>query len=412
MEGVVANDVTERGRFLMSFKHNSHQNWRRRNILSAGVAGFGIAASGPVLASLAQSGIRQRRPLILDALGGISNVNLRLGNSGDTNLRKRQDKGVDDRAFADLSISGLSAVNLTLGYVAGENEPFEYSVSEIGAWDALIRKHPNRLLKVLTTQDIAEAHETGRCGIIYGFQNGAMMGNNADRVAVFGNLGVRVIQLTYNGPNQLGDGSMVLDNRGLTPFGREIVDQLNKHNILIDLSHSGEQTCLDALAYSKKPLAITHTGCRALTDLPRNKTDQELRLLADKGGVAGIYYMPFLAKGRQAMAEDLVDHLEHAIDICGEDHVGIGSDNGISAVDDMPAYRTEIRKEVAARRAAGIGATGETVDIVPMLPDLQGPNKYWKLADILSARGHKSARIDKILGGNFFRLMAEIWTGA
>ncbi|MEP2987450.1 MAG: membrane dipeptidase [Parasphingorhabdus sp.] len=403
----------------MSESRSSTNALPRRHVLQfgAGAVAAGLTFGTTGYAAKASSDMSEaaiaklRKPILIDALGGISNVNLRLQGGARSNLRERQDKGVDARALADLASSGLSAANITLGYVAGDMEPFEHSVREIGEWDALIRNQPDHLSKVLTAQDIRDAHQSGKCGIIFGFQNAAMMGDDAGRVKLFANLGVRVIQLTYNIRNQLGDGSMVPENQGLTDFGRAVVAQLNANNILVDLSHSGEQTCLDALAGSSKPIAITHTGCRAVTDLPRNKSDKELKLLADKGGVAGLYYMPFLASGRQAHSGDLIAHMEHAINICGEDHVGIGSDNGITAVDDMLAYRSEIRKEVAARRAAGIGAKGETADIVPMLPDLQGPSKYWKLADMLSARGHKAARIDKILGGNFLRLMDDIWTG-
>tara|TARA_R110001606_G_scaffold399036_1_gene580064 strand:- start:2718 stop:3932 length:1215 start_codon:yes stop_codon:yes gene_type:complete len=394
--------------------------FQRRGVIrfAAGTmtAGLTLGATGAAAKTGADrptaGGAKGRKPLIIDALGGISNVNLRMLPEGKSGDPAELDKGIDARALDDVHASGVSAVNITIGYVAGEMEPFEHSVREVGQWDALIRRKSGHLTKVLTAQDIRDAHISGKTGVILGFQNAAMMGDDASRVEIFANLGVRVIQLTYNIRNQIGDGSMVPENRGLTEFGREVVAQLNANNILVDLSHSGERTCLDALAASKVPIAITHSGCRAVTDLPRNKSDQELKMLADKGGVAGIYYMPFLATGRQALAADLVAHMEHAINVCGEDHVGIGSDGGVSAVDDMPAYRAMIRKEVAARRAAGIGAKGETADIVPMLPDLQGPDKYWKLADMLEARGHKAARIDKILGGNFLRLMDDVWTGA
>lgn len=392
----------------------------RRRILQAGAGVLTVGAMSGSIQAIASAGkstpsiagTRGRKPIIIDALGGISNVNLRMQPDDLSRAVMRNEKGVDVRALADLIASGMTATNVTIGFVAGDMEPFEHSVREVAQWDALITRNSDNLIKVLGAQDIREAHDSGKTGIILGFQNAAMMGDDESRVQIFGDLGVRVIQLTYNIRNQLGDGSMVPENRGLTQFGRDVLEQLNAHNILVDLSHSGEQTCLDALAASRTPISITHTGCRAVTDLPRNKTDQELRLLADKGGVAGMYYMPFLATGRQAMAVDLVMHMEHAINVCGEDHVGIGSDGGVTAVDDMPAYRTEIRKEVAARSAAGIGAKGETADIVPMLPDIQGPDKFWKLADMLESRGHPPARIDKILGGNFLRLMDDVWSGA
>jgi membrane dipeptidase len=187
------------------------------------------------------------------------------------------------------------------------------------------------------------------------------------------------------------------------------VQALNRQRLLVDLSHSGEQTCLDAAAASSQPIAITHTGCRALADLPRNKSDRELRMVAEKGGFVGIYFMPFLAIGRQPTATDLVAHIEHALKVCGEDHVGIGSDGNVSTIDDMPAYMRTLEIEIRKRRAAGISAPGERPDIVPFLPDLQGPDKYLRLADMLVKRGHPASRIEKVLGLNFLRVAGQIW---
>src|SRR3546814_11575822 len=111
-----------------------------------------------------------------------------------------------------------------------------------------------------------------------------MMGDDATRADIFADLGVRVIQLTYNPGNQLGDGSMAPQNRGLSPFGREVIERLNANRIMVDLSHSGERTCLEAAAHSSRPIPLKHTGCRAPVDLPPNKTNAELRTLAATGG--------------------------------------------------------------------------------------------------------------------------------
>jgi membrane dipeptidase len=378
---------------------------RRAFLQQAAVLGLG--ATLPALAEAAHASEatdpRARRPIIIDALGGIDNPNRPHAEQDDPNAI-----GIDARSFADARAAGLSAFNMTIGFVFGKDDPYEQSLREVAAWDAFIRRN-DKLVKVHGAADIRRAHEQGRTGIILGFQNAAMMGKDARRVETFARQGVRVIQLTYNGSNQLGDGAMVPDNRGLTPFGREVVQALNQHRVLVDLSHSGERTCLDAVAASRQPIAITHTGCRAVADLPRNKTDRELRMVADKGGFVGIYFMPFLAIGRQPMAADLVAHIEHAIHVCGEDHVGIGTDGNVSAIDDMPAYMRALEQEVAQRRASGIGATGERADIVPFLPDLQGPDKFWKLAELLARRGHSENRIDKILGLNFLRTAGGVW---
>ncbi|MEX0299780.1 MAG: dipeptidase, partial [Kordiimonas sp.] len=237
----------------------------------------------------------------------------------------------------------------------------------------------------------------------------AMMGDDASRVAIFEGLGVRVIQLTYNVRNQLGDGSMMPENQGLTKFGHEVVEQLNASRVAVDLSHSGENTCLDALRASKESVCISHTGCRALADMPRNKTDEELKLLADKGGVVGIYFMPFLKEDSFPDAMDVVRHIEHAIKVCGEDHVGIGTDGGTTAIDDLDKYKEMIARSVRQRQAQGIAAKGEKPGVVPFVPDLSGPGQFQKLADMLYSRGHSSARIEKILGLNFLRFYRQVW---
>lgn len=354
-----------------------------------------------------------RKWIVINTLGGISNPNIEMQQrlAGGKSAASSDDaaSAIDARAIRDAHQSGLTATNLTLGYVAGEGDSFERTVADIGTWDVIIRSHESDFLKVLTVQDIRSAKQGGKIGLIYGFQNGAMLGNQVGRVDVFANLGVRIIQLTYNPRNQLGDGSMAAQNQGLTAFGREVVTRLNERKVLVDLSHSGERTCLEAIAASRAPITISHTGCRALADLPRNKTDAELRLLAERGGVVGIYFMPFLRVGSQPDSSDVIRHVEHALNVCGEDHVSIGTDGSVTQIDDMDAYRQALKAEVAERRKQGVGATGETPTSYPFILDLRGVDQFQRLADLLSARGHSSGRIEKVLGLNFLRLAQQVW---
>lgn len=350
--------------------------------------------------------------LVINALGVLDNPNIRIQPSaGDRSAMAYTSTGqsVDDRSLGDARAAGLTAVNITLGHVAGSAEPFEATVADIAGWDAFIRARPMALRKVLTASDIDAARAAGQIGVIYGFQNTEMLGRSSDRIALFANLGVRVIQLTYNGRNVVGCGATVADDTGLSAFGAEVVERLQAESVLVDLSHSSEQTCLDTLRLARRPVAITHSGCRAVADHPRNKSDAELRLLADKGGVVGLYFMPYLRLAGQPLASDLVMHLEHALDVCGEDHVGLGTDGGTTAIDDMAAYRAMLAAETELRRSMGIGAPGETPDVSLFLPDLCGPTQFIELAELLAARGHPAARIAKILGGNFRRVMQEAW---
>jgi membrane dipeptidase len=337
--------------------------------------------------------------LIVNALGGLE----------DPNLKDSAGSVLEPRVLRDAHDSGLTAVNVTLGYVSGDADPFEQSVRDIAQMDGWVREGARDLLKIYTADDILRARAAGRIGIIYGFQNAAMLGSDVTRVDLFANLGVRVIQLTYNPANALGDGSMAAENRGLTPFGRDVVERLNARRVMVDLSHSGQRTCLEAARVSKQPISINHTGCRALNDLPRNKTDEELALVASKGGFVGIYFMPFLNPTGHATAADVVAHIEHAVNVCGEDHVGIGTDGSTTAIDDLAAYKSVLAAEVAARRQAGVSAAGERPDTLPFVVDLRGVNQFRDLAGRLSRRGYSTARIEKIMGQNFQRYAREVW---
>jgi membrane dipeptidase len=346
--------------------------------------------------------------MIINALGGLDNPNAETA-PADALLQTSDEITVDERALADAKASGLTAVNITLGYVMGGVPPYEHTLHEIEVWDAIIGRHPDDLLKVLTADDIVRAGDEARIGVIYGFQNAVQVGTDTSRVARFAGLGVRVVQLTYNQANHLGDGSMAPQNRGLTPFGREVVEALNESNLMVDLSHSGQNTCLDAARHSSQPISINHTGCRAVTDLPRNKTDEELRLVADQGGFVGIYFMPYLSPTGHATAADVVAHIVHAVNVCGEDHVGIGTDGSVTPVDDLDVYHAELAPHTAARAAAGVAATGEGSDTFPFVLDLRGVEQFRELSRLLRERGYTPARIEKILGRNFHAYATRIW---
>jgi len=377
-------------------------NLSRRTLLTGAAAAAGTLAARPIRAA-------SRDRLIINGLGDIGDSNLstfqriypdlKLNDGGDV---------LTDRVWSDLRASGLNAVNCTLGYVAGPEDPFESTVADIGNWDRVVRANPGKLTKVYTSADILEAKRSGRVGLIYGFQNSVQIGTKAERVDLYADLGLRVLQLTYNPANDLGGGSLAGD-KGLTDFGREVMERAEAKKVLLDLSHSGERICLDAARAAKRPIGISHTGCRALNDVPRNKTDEELRAVADTGGVIGIYFMPFLVKGGRAQASDVVAHIEHALQVCGEDHVAIGTDGTVTTNDDLELYRQGLKKEIEERRAAGISAVGESEDVYTFVVDLRGPTQFRHLADLLAARGHSQARIDKILGLNLLRQYKDVW---
>lgn len=314
---------------------------------------------------------------------------------------------VDPKALAAAAASGVTAINFT---VVGPGTGFEDTVGAIATVQRVAEANPDRYLVVRRHADIQRAKASGALGLILGFQTTEMLGEELARLDLFRGLGVRIVQLTYNERSLYGDGCLEPANAGLSNLGREAVARMNALGIAVDTSHCGQRTTAEAIEVSAKPILVSHTGCRAVFDNPRNKDDAALRALAVKGGVAGIYLMPYLSAGPGPITvDDLLRHVDHAVGVCGEDHVGIGSDQGIVPIEDNAEYRRKLREEIEARKKAGVSAPGESVDRPPFIPELNAPNRMEKIATALSARGYKAAAIEKVLGANFYRVLGEIW---
>lgn len=369
----------------------------RRSLLGGGMA----AASACALTRMAWGAAANpyRDAIVIDGLGGLGNSAAGDGPLADVYLRDARD-------------SGLTCVHVTILPV-GTTPPdraFAEAVTGIGGMEREIDRHPEILARVRTAADIEAAKANGRVGLVYGFQDGVAFETDLSRLDELYRLGLRIVQPTYNRRNLLGDGCLEPANAGLSLTGVAAIEKMNELGILVDLSHCGRQTAADAIRVSNRPVAFTHTGCFALAEHPRNRTDAELRAVADRGGVSGIYFMPFLSKGRQPTADDVIRHLEHMIGVAGEDHVSIGTDGGLSAEVLDQEYRDRHVRFVRRRRAAGISAPDETEEGYLFAPDLNTPRRLETLADRLLARGHGSVRVEKILGRNLLRVLAAAWS--
>jgi len=304
---------------------------------------------------------------------------------------------------ANARASGITAVNLTVSSAPNVAATFR----DMGYWERELQAHPDVLMKIYSVADLRRAKETRRLGLIYGFQNATMLEGDAANLDVFQRFGVRIIQLTYNDRNLLGDGCLEPANAGLSRHGRDVVARMNELRMLVDLSHCGLQTTADGIATSSRPVAITHSGCRGVFDHPRSKTDDILRALANKGGVIGIYMMPFLNAQGQPMAADLIKQIEYAVKVCGEDHVGIGSDLSITPHVVNAEYEAKHRRFVEGRKQRGIAAPRE--EDYMFVKDLNTPRRLELIADQLLTRGHSATRVEKIIGGNWMRVFGEVW---
>jgi membrane dipeptidase len=332
-----------------------------------------------------------------------------LGSPGGFDPSEPDDAPLSPRFIADVRASGVTAVNVTVNEVGNAPGRFEKTIAIIARVEHELTAHPDVFLKALSSKDLTEAKSSRRLGLIYGFQDTSMLEGDLTRLATFYDLGVRISQPTYNRRNLMGDGCLEAADGGLSRLGRDLIAEMNRLHMLLDLSHAGPRTISDGIAASTAPMAITHTGCRALVDVPRNTYDDSLKALADRGGVAGIYFMPFLRASGQPHADDLIRHLEHAVNVCGEDHVGLGTDGPLSGTELNEAFAKFQRKFFEDRAKAGIAAPGEAADVFNLIPEYNEPRRFKTLADDLARRGWTSGRIEKILGRNFARLFADVW---
>lgn len=333
------------------------------------------------------------------------------GLGGPGSLTADSDTAWTPEHLRDVRESGLTCAHMTILPVGTTPTDAAFTAAMRGiAWvEREIDAHPDTFARIRTVADIAAAKRAGRTGLIYGFQDGVAFETDLDRLTDLHYFGIRVIQPTYNRRNLLGDGCLEPANAGLSRAGFDAIERMNTLGILVDLSHCGRQSAADAIRTSKKPVAFTHTGCFALANHPRNRTDEELRGVSKTGGVSGIYIMPYLSGGRQPTAADVIRHLEHMIDVAGEDHVSIGTDGTISPAVLDQAYKDAFARSVRDRRAAGIGAADENETGYLFARDLNTPRRFETLAALLSQRGHSASRIEKILGRNLMRVFADTW---
>ena len=293
--------------------------------------------------------------------------------------------------------AGVTAANVTLAIHENQTE----AARAIAAWERVLLEHDDVVRPILAVEDIRAAKREHRLGIIYGFQNVTPFEDEAGFVALFEQLGVRIVQPAYMTQNLIGAGCFEPEDGGLSAFGRDVVHELNAHGVAIDLSHCGKRTTLDVIDTSSKPVLFTHANPSRLVDNPRNKSDEELEALAAKGGVVGaVAFRSFLAPlTREATLDDLLDHIDYLVELLGPDHVALATDF------------TEGREEGFLDRAFGRNAP---LGVTPAWPWL-GPSgfetvdEYPNVTQGLVGRGYDDETVRKILGENLMRVFETAW---
>lgn len=302
--------------------------------------------------------------------------------------------------FRSLRKSGITAINATVAVW----ENYRETMDNIAAWIHRFRTYEHILVQVTSVKDILQAKEDGKVGIILGWQNASPIENDLDRLALFHVLGVRIIQLTYNERNLLGNGCYERTDEGLSRFGVDAIKEMNRLGILIDLSHVGDRTTLEAIELSEKPVAFTHANARSFFDHVRNKTDEALKLIAERGGVIGANaFPPFLRKGFDSTVQDYVDAIDDLVNRVGIDHVGIGTDY---TQDQPKAFFDWLFSQQGTKGQERPNAYPD-----PLLhpTGMETPDKLSNVASELAKRGYNETSVTKIMGGNWLRLFQEVW---
>lgn len=312
-------------------------------------------------------------------------------------------------AEADIALARSAGVSAIKSSIGGFNASFEDTLTEISQYQRIIEARPDVFTQIRSADDILAAKRDRKLGIIFSFESATCLEDKLDRIDLFRNFGVRVMQLSYNLPSPFGAGVMSPADSGLTELGRQAVERMNAQGVALDLSHANPATTSAAIAASTKPVLITHAGCAAVHPHPRNKSDEQLRAIAQKGGVVGIYDLFYLAPGGvQPTLEHYLNHMTHALDVCGEDHVGIGSDTSFGAFELTAEGQAQWDTETARRHATGVAAPEEDGRL-PYTQGLNRPDRALVIADGLMKRGYRAAAVEKVLGANFVRAFRDIW---
>jgi len=301
--------------------------------------------------------------------------------------------------FRKVKQAGVTATNVTIPAVG---DGFVETKKKIAHWQKRIDENSDFMAMTASVSDIEQAKKDGKTAIIMGTQNAVHLDDNLDNVDKLKELGLRIIQLTYQGPNSFGAGCGADPNEKLTKFGKELVRKMNDAGVLVDLSHSGYRTTLDAIAESRYPCVFSHANARALCDHIRNKSDEQIKALAEKGGVMGVVnYAPFtdIKKNRRPTTSEFVDVIEYVIDLVGLEHVGIG-------LDFTPTW-TETEYKEAQKMFPEIYLDYRMSEIP--LKGLEDISKVSGITQGLVQRGHSEQDIKKILGGNFLRVFKQVW---
>jgi membrane dipeptidase len=300
----------------------------------------------------------------------------------------------DENLIPKLRQGGVHGLHQTVGGRA----PFGETVAGVVRFRSFVESHGDELSLATSAGAIEQARRDGKIAVVMGFQGSDMLRGDESLLSVFRDLGVRIVQIAYNQRTWAGDGCTERTNCGLSLFGVRLVEELNRLRMIVDCSHTGENTTLDAIEASKAPVIVSHTNVRALCDNPRGASDRVIDAIARKGGVIGLTsFAYFLNKDRPATLDDYLNNVDYLVRRVGVDHVGVGLDLIEGRVYEPPLDPILFKPEA-----------------YPPLPwpYARGIERYEEMSNVtrgLLERDYPEESVRQILGGNWLRVYREIW---
>ena len=380
----------------------------RRNVLKQGiVAGAGLIAA-PMLNrgrfQLFADSLTEYSTRAIDLVQRATVIDMLSPLTLDFGKQAKWFKDPDTFTAADLQPFKESGINVFhIGVGMGGPDAYTEVLKFFAGWNGFLANHDEHFMRIDSAADLERVKKSGKVGILLGLQNSDQFRTPAD-VDFFRSLGQRVSQLTYNSRNLIGNGSTERHDEGISDFGATIIERMNKVGMAVDVSHCGDRTTIDAFEISKKPVLITHSNCRALCPgHPRCKTDEAIKKVGEAGSVMGITGVRMFVKNDEPTTiEDYLNHFDHVRKLIGAEHLGVGSDIDLYGYDKMPP---ELNKQLRASYKGSYGFR-EKIDI----EGVNHPKRMFDLAEGLIRRQYNDKDIDGILGGNFKRVLAQIWT--
>ena len=300
--------------------------------------------------------------------------------------------------FKDMQKGQITAANCTCSVW----ENFAQTIDNLTTWNNHFKKNNDIIFHIKSYKDIKKAQAEGKVGIILGWQNTSAIESDLNKLQIFYDLGIRVAQLTYNTQNLVGSGCWESKDGGLSDFGKDVVLEMNRLGMVIDLSHVGPKTSLETINISKSPVTYTHC-CPAIKKHPRNKTDEQLKQIANNGGMIGFAsYTPFLPKGSNSNIDDCVEAMDYLINIVGEDQVGIGTD---WVQDQDISFFEYLQRD----KGTGRYVSQPYKDVPPMPKGIKRLSQFQNFVPAMERAGWSTKRIEKVLGQNWYLFFKKIW---